>query len=132
MKLFSMVLIIVALFGNFKQPIIIFAVVPLAFIGVIIGFLVTGVPFGFLPIVGTLGLIGMMIKNAVVLLDEINIQVKSGKATLLAIIHSATSRVRPVMMASLTTILGMAPLVFDDIFGSMSIAIMALKSWMNG
>ncbi|HUW08049.1 MAG TPA: efflux RND transporter permease subunit [Williamwhitmania sp.] len=124
LALLLMVLIIVALFGNFKQPIIIFAIVPLAFIGVIIGFLVTGAPFGFLPIVGTLGLIGMMIKNAVVLLDEINIQVKSGKATLLAIIHSATSRVRPVMMASLTTILGMAPLVFDDIFGSMSIAIM--------
>ncbi|MBI9061611.1 MAG: efflux RND transporter permease subunit [Marinilabiliaceae bacterium] len=119
-----MIIIVIGLFNNFKQPIIIFLLMPLAFIGVIMGFLVTGIYFGFFSIIGTLGLMGMMIKNAVVLLDEINIQVNSGKDRLTAVIDSTISRVRPVMMASLTTILGMLPLMWDDMFKSMAVAIM--------
>lgn len=119
-----MIIIIIGLFNNFKQPIIIFLLMPLAFIGVIFGFLVTGNYFGFFSIVGTLGLMGMMIKNAVVLLDEINLQIKDGEESLNAIINATTSRVRPVMMASLTTILGMLPLMFDDMFKTMATAIM--------
>jgi len=119
-----MVLIIIGLFNNFRQPIIVFSIMPLAFIGVIMGFLMTGIYFSFFSIVGTLGLMGMMIKNAVVLLDEINIQINEGKETLHAIIDSTLSRVRPVMMASLTTILGMLPLVFDRLFSSMAVSIM--------
>ena len=65
-----------------------------------------------------------MIKNAVVLLDEINIQIGDGKDSLHAIIESTVSRVRPVMMASLTTIFGMAPLLWDEMFQTMAVAIM--------
>ncbi len=118
------IVIIIGLFNNFKQPLIILSLMPLAFVGVIIGFLMTQLYFSFFSIIGTLGLMGMMIKNAVVLLDEINLQVSNGKEKLRAIIDSTLSRVRPVMMASLTTILGMLPLAFDDMFQSMAVAIM--------
>jgi len=118
------IVIIIGLFNNFKQPLIILSLMPLAFIGVIMGFLMTQLYFSFFSIIGTLGLMGMMIKNAVVLLDEINLQVSQGKDRLNAIIDSTLSRVRPVMMASLTTILGMLPLAFDDMFQSMAVAIM--------
>jgi multidrug efflux pump subunit AcrB len=119
-----MIIIVIGLFNNFRQPIIIFSIMPLAFIGVILGFLMTGTYFTFFSIIGTLGLMGMMIKNAVVLLDEINLQIKAGKDILNAIVDSTISRVRPVMMASLTTILGMLPLAFDPMFNTMAIAIM--------
>ena len=119
-----MILIVIGLFNNFRQPIIVFAVVPLAFIGVILGMLLTGNAFGFMTIIGSLGLIGMMIKNAIVLLDQINVDLKNGKDKLHATIDAAVSRFRPVLMASLTTVLGMAPLLFDDMFASMATAIM--------
>ena len=73
---------------------------------------------------GALGLIGMMIKNGVVLLDEITLQIASGKDRLQALLDSSSSRFRPVMMASLTTILGMVPLLNDDLFGSLAVTIM--------
>lgn len=119
-----MILIVIGLFNNFRQPVIVFAVVPLAFIGVIAGMLITGNPFGFTSLIGSLGLIGMMIKNSIVLLDQINIDLKAGKNRLQATIDAAVSRFRPVLMASLTTVLGMSPLLFDDMFGSMATAIM--------
>jgi len=119
-----MVIIIMMLFNNFRQPIIILSILPLAFIGVSYGLLLTGKPFGFMPVLGTLGLMGMMIKNAVVLLDQINLEIKEGKDMLVAIINSAVSRMRPVLMASFTTILGMIPLISDELFGGMAVAIM--------
>ncbi|WP_461632916.1 efflux RND transporter permease subunit [Labilibaculum euxinus] len=119
-----MVIIIMMLFNNFRQPIIILAILPLAFIGVSYGLLFTGKPFGFVAIIGTLGLMGMMIKNAVVLLDQINQDISEGKEILMAIIDSAVSRLRPVLMASFTTILGMIPLISDELFGGMAVAIM--------
>ncbi|BAX79215.1 efflux RND transporter permease subunit [Labilibaculum antarcticum] len=118
------VIIIVMLFNNFRQPIIILSILPLAFIGVSYGLLLTGKPFGFMPVLGTLGLMGMMIKNGVVLLDQINMDIKEGKDMLVAIIDSAVSRMRPVLMASFTTILGMIPLISDELFGGMAVAIM--------
>ncbi|SMO46096.1 Multidrug efflux pump subunit AcrB [Saccharicrinis carchari] len=119
-----MVIIIIGLFGNFRQPFIILCLMPLSFVGVILGFQVTGISFGFFSIIGTLGLMGMMIKNAVVLLDEINVEIKEGRDKLTAVINSAVSRLRPVMMASLTTILGMLPLLWDEMFKTMAVAIM--------
>ncbi len=119
-----MIIIIMMLFNNFRQPIIILSILPLAFIGVSYGLLLTGKPFGFMPVLGTLGLMGMMIKNAVVLLDQINMDIKEGKDMLVAIIDSAVSRMRPVLMASFTTILGMIPLISDELFGGMAVAIM--------
>jgi len=119
-----MVIIIMMLFNNFRQPTIILIILPLAFIGVSYGLWITGKPFGFMAVLGTLGLMGMMIKNAVVLLDQINLDIKEGKDVLMAIIDSAVSRMRPVIMASFTTILGMIPLIPDELFGGMAVAIM--------
>ncbi|WP_282038493.1 efflux RND transporter permease subunit [Saccharicrinis aurantiacus] len=119
-----MFLILIMIFNNFKQPLIIMGVVPMAITGVAIGFHLMNATFGFIGIIGTLGLIGMMIKNAIVLLDEINDQLKNGASQLDAIVNSAVSRMRPVMMASLTTILGMIPLLFDVMFKGMAISIM--------
>lgn len=119
-----MLIIIVAMFNSIRQTIIIFMVVPFAFIGISLGFNVTPFNFGFAAIIGTLGLIGMMIKNAVVLLDEINYGIKHGKSQLNSTVDAAVSRLRPVMMASLTTILGMLPLITDSMFKSMAVTIM--------
>ena len=119
-----MAIIIIGLFNNLKQPIIIFLIVPFAFIGIVLGLVTTGVFLSFAGIIGALGLIGMMIKNAVVLLDEINQNIRAGKDRLTATIDSALSRLRPVMMASLTTILGMAPLLGDSMFNSTAVVIM--------
>ena len=119
-----MAIIIIGLFNNLKQPIIIFLIVPFAFIGIVLGLVTTGVFLTFVGIIGAIGLIGMMIKNAVVLLDEINQNIRAGKDRLTATIDSALSRLRPVMMASLTTILGMAPLITDSMFNSTAVVIM--------
>lgn len=119
-----MIAILIALFKDFKKPAIIFLCLPLAAIGIVFGMLLSGKDFGFVAIVGALGLIGMMIKNGVVLLDEINLQLASGKDRLQALLDSSSSRFRPVMMASLTTILGMIPLLNDDLFGSLAVTIM--------
>lgn len=119
-----MTVILIALFKDFKKPAIIFLCLPLAAIGIVFGMLVSGKDFGFVAIVGALGLIGMMIKNGVVLLDEITLQIASGKERLQALLDSSSSRFRPVMMASLTTILGMIPLLNDDLFGSLAVTIM--------
>lgn len=119
-----MLIIIIGLFNNIKQAIIIFTIVPFAFVGVVIGLVSTGTFLTFAGIIGALGLIGMMIKNAVVLLDEINHNLKAGKKRLKATIDATLSRLRPVLMASLTTILGMTPLINDAMFGSTAIVIM--------
>ena len=86
--------------------------------------LLTGKTFNFVAIVGTLGLIGMIIKNGIVLMDEITLQISQGIEPVTALIDSAQSRLRPVMMASLTTILGMIPLLPDAMFGSLAASIM--------
>jgi multidrug efflux pump subunit AcrB len=119
-----MLIIIIALFNNLKQTLIIFIVVPFAFMGISLGFNVVPINFGFTGVIGSLGLIGMMIKNSVVLLDEVNLGLKKGKSQLKATIDAAISRMRPVMMASLTTILGMLPLITDPMFNGMAVTIM--------
>ena len=118
------IVILIMLFKDFRKPTIIFLCLPLAAIGIVFGMLISGKDFGFVAIVGALGLIGMMIKNGVVLLDEITLQIASGKGRLVALLDSSSSRFRPVMMASLTTILGMIPLLGDDLFGSLAVTIM--------
>lgn len=120
----AMLLILIMLFKDYKKPAIIFCCIPLVLIGVIPIVTITGKPFGFVAIVGVLGLIGMMIKNGIVLMDEINEEISSGMPAREALIHSSKSRLRPVMMASLTTILGMIPLVPDAMFGSLAVTIM--------
>jgi multidrug efflux pump subunit AcrB len=123
MFILAMILITIMLFNSLKQPLIIWLTVPLALIGVTVGLLATGQPFGFMALLGFLSLIGMLIKNAIVLIDEINLQSGEGKQLLDAIIDSGVSRLRPVMMAASTTALGLIPLLFDAFFISMAVTI---------
>lgn len=120
-----MIAILIMLFKDYKKPIIIFCCIPLLLIGVIFGVLMTGKTFGFVAIVGILGLIGMIIKNGIVLMDEIGLQLREGVDPIKALLDSSSSRFRPVMMASMTTILGMIPLLSDDLFGPLAVTIMA-------
>lgn len=119
-----MIAILILLFKDYKKPIIILLCIPLLLVGVVYGMLLSGKEFGFVAIVGILGLIGMMIKNGVILMDEINAQLTSGKDPMKALLDSSSSRFRPVMMASMTTILGMIPLLGDALFGSLAVTIM--------
>ena len=122
--LIMLVLILVALFGNYKDPIIIISILPLSLIGVVIGLLLTGFQFGFFPIAGWLGLLGMIIKNVIVLIDAINSEHKENGLPLdKALVEATVSRVRPVLMAATTTIFGMVPLLFDIAFGGMATTI---------
>ena len=119
-----MIAILIMLFKDYKKPLIIFCCMPLIIVGVVIVMLLTGKVFNFVAIVGTLGLIGMLIKNGIVLMDEITLQISQGTEPVTALIDSSQSRLRPVMMASLTTILGMIPLLPDAMFGSLAASIM--------
>jgi multidrug efflux pump subunit AcrB len=116
--------ILIALFKDFRKPLMILLCLPLAITGVVAGMLIAGKEFGFVAIVGALGLVGMMIKNGVVLVDEVDIQIRSGKDPFLALVDASTSRLRPVFLAAMTTILGMIPLVNDDMFGALAVTIM--------
>ncbi|MGR5287597.1 efflux RND transporter permease subunit [Vibrio maritimus] len=120
-----MFIITMLLFNSFKKPLVIWLTVPLSIIGVAFGLLVSNMPFSFTALLGLLSLSGMILKNGIVLMDQINLELDSGKDPYDALVESAVSRVRPVSMAALTTILGMIPLVFDAFFGSMAITIMA-------
>jgi len=120
-----MVLITIMLFNSLRQSLIIWLVVPLALIGITLGLLSTNQPFGFMAILGSLSLMGMLIKNAVVLIDEINLQSGMGKELISAIVDSGVSRIRPVSMAALTTAMGMIPLLFDGFFVAMAVTIIA-------
>lgn len=119
-----MLALLIMLFKDYKKPLIIFCCIPLIFTGVIISMLISGKTFGFVAIVGVLGLIGMMIKNGIVLMDEIFEQISSGVEPSEALIESTVIRFRPVILVSLTTVLGMIPLLNDDMFGSMAVTIM--------
>jgi multidrug efflux pump subunit AcrB len=118
-----MIVITIALFDSLRQPLVIWLNVPLAVIGVTLGLLVTGQPFGFMALLGFLSLIGMLIKNAIVLVDEMNAQTAEGRPLLEAIVGSGTSRLRPVAMAASTTALGMIPLLLDAFFIAMAVTI---------
>jgi len=119
----TMILVTIILFNSLRQPLVIWLCVPLALIGVTVGLLSTGQPFGFMAMLGFLSLMGMLIKNAIVLIDQINIEAAEGKELLVAIIDAGASRLRPVSMAALTTALGMIPLLMDAFFASMAITI---------
>ena len=119
-----MIAILIMLFKDYRKPIIILCCLPFVIVGVVIVMLLTGKVFNFVAIVGTLGLMGMLIKNGIVLMDEITLQISQGVEPVTALIDSSQSRLRPVMMASLTTILGMIPLLPDAMFGSLAASIM--------
>lgn len=119
-----MFLITVFLFNSVKESLIVWLTVPLALIGVTTGLLMLNTPFGFMALLGFLSLSGMLLKNGIVLLDQIEIEIHSGKDPYLAIVDASLSRVRPVCMAAITTILGMIPLLPDIFFKPMAVTIM--------
>jgi len=119
-----MFIITLLLFNTLRQPLVIWSLAPMAIIGVSFGLLVTGSAFTFMALLGFISLVGMLLKNGIVLVDQINLETSEGKALYNAIFDSAVSRVRPVSMAAATTILGMIPLLFDAFFSSMAVTIM--------
>lgn len=119
-----MFLITILLFNKVKEALIVWATVPLAVIGVTLGLLLLNTPFGFMALLGFLSLSGMLVKNGIVLLDQIELEISSGKEKYQAIVDAAVSRVRPVCMAAITTILGMIPLLPDVFFKPMAVTIM--------
>ncbi len=108
----------------YRKPVLIMCMLPLIFIGVVLGLLVFGKSLDFFAMLGLLGLIGMNIKNAIVLVDEIGLQLSSGLAPVNAVIEATKTRIVPVTMASGTTILGMLPLLGDAMFAGMAATIM--------
>ena len=120
-----MILTSIFLFGKLRQPAIIWLTVPLAIVGITVGLLSTGGAFDFMSLLGALSLIGLLIKNAIVLIEEIDQQIDTGKDPYEALLDSCVSRVRPVVLAAATTILGLIPLLSDVFFVNMSVTIMA-------
>jgi len=123
-SLLIMVLISVLLFGKLRQPLIVWLLVPMSVNGVTIGLLATGLPFSFTALLGLLSLSGMLLKNGIVLVEEIDLTRKDGVPFSRAVVEASTSRLRPVMLAAITTILGMIPLLWDAFFASMAVTIM--------
>ncbi|MEM7100503.1 MAG: efflux RND transporter permease subunit [Pseudomonadota bacterium] len=121
--LLAMILVVIVLFNAIKQPIVIWAIVPLAIVGVAYGLVATGVPFEFMGILGLLSLSGLLIQNSLVLVDSTDDLIASGMPRFDALVESAASRLRPVLMGAFTTVLGVLPLYFDAFFKSMTVVI---------
>ncbi|WP_421704554.1 efflux RND transporter permease subunit [Aliiroseovarius sp.] len=119
----AMVLVVFLLFNAVRQPVIIWLTVPLALIGVVYGLAGTQTPLEFMAILGILSLTGMLIKNAIVLIDETDSQIAGGKARMSAVVDAAVSRFRPVLLGVVTTVLGVLPLLGDPFFKSLAVTI---------
>ena len=119
-----MALIIIMLFNSLKKTLAIFLTVPLIVVGVVAGLLGFDQPFGFMALLGFLSLVGMQIKNAIVMMDKINAQLEAGAKPFDALVSSGVTRLRPVMNTALTTVLGMIPLVTDPFYSAMAVTIM--------
>ncbi len=125
LTIFLILGILLLLFNNWKKVILILICFPFVFCGITPSLLLFRQPFTFMAIIGMMGLIGMMVKNAIVLVDEINrLQIEEHRDPYDSVVEATVSRVRPVLMASLTTIVGMIPLVSDPMYGSMAVTIM--------
>ena len=118
-------IVLLLLFGSWKKVLVIISCLPFVLIGISPALIVSQRPFTFLAIIGILGLIGMMVKNAIVLVDEVTRQIREKIPPYEALIAATVSRIRPVTMASLTTILGMLPLLNDPMYGSLAVTIMS-------
>lgn len=123
-SLILMFLLVAMLFRTVRESLVAFSILPFALIGVVGGLFMLNLPFGFMAILGFLGLSGMLLKNAIVLLDQINLELEAGHSRYDAIVMASVSRLRPVTMAAGTTVLGVAPLLWDSFFASMAATIM--------
>lgn len=120
----AMILAVVFMFNALRQPLVIWMTAPLAVVGVVIGLILFQTAFEFMAILGFLSLIGMMVKNAIVLVDEADHNIHAGMPAYEAVIDACLSRARPVVLGALTTILGVAPLLVDPFFKSMAVTVM--------
>ena len=120
-----MFIIMIFLFNGFRQTLIIFLSLPLILIGIVGGLWIMGMDVSFLAIVGLLSLVGMLAKNSIVLLDQVSADFEAGRDKYEAIVEDGVSRLRPVAMSAITTVLGMVPLIWDVMFGPMAVTIMA-------
>jgi len=118
-------LTLILLFNDFRKPLIVIFCIPMAFIGIVPGMILAGQPFTFMAIIGSFGLMRMIVKNAIVLLDEAETLIATGVEKYHALINATISRTRPVLLASFTTILGMIPLLTDPMYVSMAVAIIS-------
>lgn len=126
LTLFLILTLLLLLFNNWKEVFLVLICFPFVICGIIPSLLLFRQPFTFMAIIGLMGLMGMMVKNGIVLVDEINrLNKEEHYSAYDSVITATISRVRPVLMASLTTILGMAPLLGDPMYGSMAVCIMA-------
>jgi multidrug efflux pump subunit AcrB len=119
-----MLTIIVVLFNALRPALLIVLILPFAAVGITFGLLVTGSPFGFMALLGAMSLSGMIIKNVVVLLDQVNLNLEEGMSPYQAVVESAVSRLRPVVNAAATTVFGIIPLLQDVFWVSMAVTIM--------
>ncbi|MGI5832026.1 MAG: efflux RND transporter permease subunit [Thermoguttaceae bacterium] len=119
-----MALIVVVLFNGLRQLLIILMTFPLASIGITFGLLLFRQPFGFMVLVGAMSLLGMMVRNGVVLMDKIDEELRKRDDPYHAVVDASVERMRPVTVAAMTVVVGMIPLLHDPLFGSMAIAIM--------
>ena len=117
--------IMVGLFNAIRPPLVIVLTIPFAMVGVIFGLLFTNTPFGFVALLGAMSLAGMMVKNALVLLDEVNANLDLGLDRYQAVVEAAVSRLRPVVLAAATTVLGVIPLLQDIFWTGLAVALMA-------
>lgn len=126
LTVFIVLTILLLLFRDWREVIIVLLCLPFVLCGITPALLLLRQPFTFMALIGVMGLMGMMLKNAIVLVGEINRLYKEEHLTPYnAVLTATVSRVRPVVLASLTTILGMIPLLDDPMYGAMAVSIMA-------
>ncbi len=119
-----MVFIVVALFNSARTTLVVWLTVPLCIIGVTAGLLISGLPFGFMALLGVLSLGGEQIKNSIVVLEKVNTEIAKGKDPYQSLLDGCVAKLRPVLMVAITTVLGMIPLLQDAFFASMAVALM--------
>ncbi|MFD0858626.1 efflux RND transporter permease subunit [Roseovarius aquimarinus] len=120
------VILLIAQFNSLRRPAVILATVPLIVVGVALGLRIFSAPFGFMPILGLLSLAGIILNNAIVLIDRIDLERAEGHDGDAAIIRAGVRRLRPIVMTTVTTVLGLLPLILsrDPLFYGMA-AVMA-------
>lgn len=121
-----MIMAVILLFNGVRNPLIVILSLPLCIVGVVAALLISGKPFGFMPLFGIYALIGMIIRNAVILIQEMNERIadKQGRDRFDAVVRASLTRVRPVLITACCTSFGMIPLVTNPMFGSMAVTIM--------
>jgi multidrug efflux pump len=124
LMLFLVLIVLMFQLVSFQRLFLVLSVVPLGLIGVVLALLFSGQPLGFVAILGILALVGMIAKNAVILIEQIEAERKAGRNVMDAVVEASSSRFRPIMLTAASTVLGLIPIAFTVFWGSMAFAIM--------